>query len=54
MEREDVGVLCMRERIEETRRDCLESVSTMALSESRIVPSSSIFVCRFEKMVGSM
>ena len=52
--REDVGVLWMRERIEETRRDCLESVSTMDLRESRMVVSSSILVWRFVKMEGSM
>ncbi len=44
----------MRERIDETRRDCLVRVSTMVLRESRIMVSSSILVCRVVKMKGSI
>ena len=44
----------MRERTEVTRRDCLERVSTMALRESRMAPSSSILDWSEVKMEGSM
>ena len=44
----------MRERMEETRRDCFVRVSTMVLRESRIVLSWSILVWRVVKMAGSM
>lgn len=43
----------MRERMDEVRRPCLESVSTCVLSSSRIEDSSSILDCREVKIAGS-
>lgn len=47
-------MLCIRERIEEVKRDCLDRLSTILRSSSRMADSSSIFACKEVKMAGSI